>query len=142
MLLPFREHLDFGPTPYDLLQAKERIPIVKGNVVDDVTTLELGHWERKGALGCYLNLSNQQQTDAYVCEIAPGSETLPQRHLFEEIIYVAKGRGATSVWQEGSSKVTFEWVPGAIFAIRELEGKSPEQNLGREYRFYRFVVRN
>ena len=23
MLLPFREHLDFGPTPYDQLQAKE-----------------------------------------------------------------------------------------------------------------------
>ena len=24
MLLPFREHLDFGPTPYDQLQAKRR----------------------------------------------------------------------------------------------------------------------
>ena len=42
MLLPFREHLDFGPTPYDLLQAKEGIPIVKGNVVADVAALELG----------------------------------------------------------------------------------------------------
>ena len=41
----------------------------------------------------------------------------PQRHLFEEIIYVAKGRGATSVWQEGAGKVTFEWAQGAIFAI-------------------------
>ena len=117
MLLPFREHLDFGPTPYDQLQAKEGIPIVKGNVVNDVTTLELGKWQRMGALGCYLNLSNQQQTDAYVCEIAPSSQTLPQRHLFEEIVYVAKGRGATSVWQEGTGKVTFEWGQGAIFAI-------------------------
>ena len=42
MLLPFREHLDFGPTPYDQLQAKEGIPIIKGNVVADVTVLELG----------------------------------------------------------------------------------------------------
>lgn len=117
MLLPFREHLDFGPTPYDQLQAKEGIPIVKGNVVEDVTTLELGRWERMGAAGCYLNLSNQQQTDAYVCEIAPGAQTLPQRHLFEEIIYVAKGRGATSVWHEGGAKITFEWARGAIFAI-------------------------
>ena len=117
MLLPFREHLDFGPTPYDILQAEEGIPIVKGNVVGDVTTLELGPWKRMGAFGCYLNLSNQQQTDAYVCEIPPGGETLPQRHLFEEIIYVAKGRGATSLWQDGTGKVTFEWAPGAIFAI-------------------------
>ena len=29
MLLPFREHLDFGPTPYDQLQTKEGIPIVR-----------------------------------------------------------------------------------------------------------------
>ena len=64
MLLPFREHLDFGPTPYDLLQAKEGIPVIKGNVVADVNTLKLGPWERAGAYGCYLNLSNQQQTDA------------------------------------------------------------------------------
>ena len=117
MLLPFREHLDFGPTPYDVLQTKDGIPIVRGNVVSDILTLELAPWERVGALGSYLNLSNQQQTDAYVCEIAPGCQTLPQRHLFEEIIYIAKGRGATSVWQEEKRKVTFEWAPGAIFAI-------------------------
>lgn len=117
MLLPFREHLDFGPTPYDLLQAKEGIPVVKGNVVPDVLTLELAPWERMGASGCYLNLSHQQQTDAYVCEIAPGSETLPQRHLFEEIVYIAKGRGATSVWQDEKRKVNFERGRGAIFAI-------------------------
>ena len=39
MLLPFREHLDFGPTPYEQLQAKEAIPIVKGFVVPDVLEL-------------------------------------------------------------------------------------------------------
>ena len=60
-------------------------------MVGDVTSLELRRWERMGALGCYLNLAEQQQTDAYVCEIPPGSETLPQRHLFEEIVYVASG---------------------------------------------------
>src|SRR4029077_5212723 len=74
-------------------------------------------WKRMGALGCFLNLSDQQLTDAYVCEIPPGRQTLPQRHLFEEIIYIVKGRGATSVWQEGTSKLTFEWAPGAVFAI-------------------------
>ena len=67
MLLPFREHLDFGPTPYDLLQQKEGIPIVKGNVVKDVTTLELGHWRRMGVPGCYINLSNQQRTSFSRC---------------------------------------------------------------------------
>ena len=57
-------------------------------------------------MGCYLNLSNQQQTDAYVCEIAPRRPRRCRiRRIFpEEIIYVAKGRGATSVWQEGAGK--------------------------------------
>jgi quercetin dioxygenase-like cupin family protein len=117
MLLPFREHLDFGPTPYDLFQAKEDIPVIKGNVASDVLALELGRWERMGARGCFLNLSNQQQTDAYVCEIPPGKETVPQRHLYEEIVYIAKGRGATAVWQDGGAKTTFEWGAGAAFAI-------------------------
>ena len=36
MLLPFREHLDVGLTPDDQLQAKEGIPVVRGNVVKDV----------------------------------------------------------------------------------------------------------
>src|SRR5262245_33628067 len=117
MLLPFREHLDFGPTPYDQLQAKDGIPVVRGNVVSDVLELELGRWERMGVAGCYLNLAEQQQTDAYVCEIPSGRQTLPQRHLYEAIVYLTSGRGATSVWQEGKSKVTFEWGAGAVFAI-------------------------
>ena len=66
MLLPFREHLDFGPTPYDQLQAKEGIPVVKGNVISDVLTLELRRWERMGAWGCFLNLS-QPATDRRLC---------------------------------------------------------------------------
>src|SRR5882724_5265462 len=83
MLPPHREHIDFGPTPYDKLQSKEDIPVVRGNFVDDVMKVELGPWKRMGALGCYLNLADQQDSDAYVCEIPPGSQTAPQRHLFE-----------------------------------------------------------
>jgi hypothetical protein len=37
MLLPFREHLDFGPTPYDQLQAKEGLPVIRGSVASGLT---------------------------------------------------------------------------------------------------------
>jgi hypothetical protein len=50
MLLPFREHLDFGPTPYNLLQAKEGIPVVKEKVTD-VLALALALWARMGVSG-------------------------------------------------------------------------------------------
>jgi quercetin dioxygenase-like cupin family protein len=117
MMLPHREHIDFGPTPYDQWQSKEGIPIIRGYFVEDLAKVELGPWKRLGALGCYLNLADQQDTDAYVCEIPPAGQTTPQRHLFEEIIYIVRGQGATSLWHEGTPKVTFEWGPGAVFAV-------------------------
>jgi len=73
--------------------------------------------KRMGVLGCYLNLGEQDDTDAYVCEIPPTSQTLPQCHLFETLVYVASGRGATTLWHDENSKRTFEWGAGAIFAI-------------------------
>ena len=52
MLLPFREHLDFGPTPYDLLQQKEGIPTVKGNVVEGRYDFGAGPLAAHGRSGC------------------------------------------------------------------------------------------
>jgi hypothetical protein len=42
--------------------------------VEDVYTLPLGDWERLGGRGAYLSLANQQVTNGYVVEIAPGGE--------------------------------------------------------------------
>ena len=41
----------------------------------------------------------------------------PQRHLYEEVIYVLAGRGSTAVWIEGGPKAIFEWQAGSLFAI-------------------------
>ena len=46
-----------------------------------------------------------------------GKSIKPQRQLYEEIITVAAGRGATSVWYDGTAKRTFEWERGSTFAI-------------------------
>src|SRR5437773_12254542 len=44
-----------------------------------------------------------------LCEIAPGKSLKPERHMYEELIYILRGAGATTVWVDGSSKQTFEW---------------------------------
>src|SRR5437867_10971490 len=68
-------------------------------------------------MGAFINmLGAGRSCDAYVCEIAAKSQTLVEHYLFEELIYVVKGRGATTVWQEGGRKQTFEWQEGSMFS--------------------------
>jgi len=117
MRLPYRDPIQLGPTPYEQFLEKEGLPVIRGYFLEDLKAVELKPWKRMGALGCYLNMGDQQETDACICEIAPATQTIPQRHLFETLIYIVTGRGATTVWHEGDAKRTFEWSAGAIFAI-------------------------
>ena len=96
----------------------EGIPIVDGFHVEDVNEVQLSSWPRKEGLGAYVILDGGGGiTDAYVCQIPPGKSLSPQRHMFQEVIYILKGTGATSVWNEENQKQTFEWGPGSLFAI-------------------------
>jgi Cupin domain. len=89
---------------------------VRGFFVKDVNTLELEHWDLKGVPCSMVVLDGTGGTnDAYVCEIPAGGKIKPQRHMYEEMVYVTKGYGATSVWQRDGKKHTFEWGPGSMF---------------------------
>jgi quercetin dioxygenase-like cupin family protein len=103
---------------YSEFQRGEGIPVVRGFAIEDLKTLELGDWARKGGRGAYVNLEGTGGTnDAYVCEIPPGGSLNPERHLFEEMIYVVSGTGSTSVWYDEARKRSFEWHAGSLFAI-------------------------
>ena len=117
MRLPHRDPIQLGPTPYEVFQEKEGIPSFRGFFIEDLMDVEVKPWARMGALGSYLNMGEQQEHDAYICEIPAGKQTEPQHHMFETLVYIHKGRGATTVWFEGDAKQTFEWAAGAIFAI-------------------------
>src|SRR5437667_289499 len=43
-------------------------------------------------------------------------QQMPQKHMYEELIYVVSGRGATTIWNEGEPKRTFEWQEGSLFS--------------------------
>jgi oxalate decarboxylase/phosphoglucose isomerase-like protein (cupin superfamily) len=99
-------------------QKEQGIPVVRGFFVEDINTLDVKPWSLKEANGCFVHLDGcGQVNDAYVLELPPGAKTSPQKHMYEELVYVTKGHGATTVWQDGGRKHTFEWGEGSVFAI-------------------------
>ena len=103
--------------PYKKWINTEGIPVIGGYSVDDVMKISLEPWQRTGGKGAYLDLVGSDNLNgAYVCEIPPGESLNPEKHLFEEIIYILSGKGTTSVWNADGSKQTFEWEEGSLFS--------------------------
>lgn len=104
---------------YREFQQREGIPVYKGFHIEDLRTQEVKPWPRMGGLGAYVNLFGEEFLgDNYVCEIPPGKNLEPQRHMFEELVYVLSGRGATTFWaRPNGPKWTFEWNEQSLFAL-------------------------
>jgi len=107
------------PLPYDQWIASLGVPVHRGYYAEDVRTLELGWWEERGCQTAFLQLAGQQGvSEARVSEIAPGVTLPAQRFGFDEAIYVADGRGLTTVWgADGSRRKTFEWQKHSLFLL-------------------------
>ena len=108
------DRIDF----YEQWQKSEGVPVVTGFYIADLNTLELGRWDRKGGSGAFVNLEGTGGVnDMHVVELAPGRESEPERHIYEEMIYVLSGQGSTQVWYDENQRSSFEWGPGSLFAI-------------------------
>jgi mannose-6-phosphate isomerase-like protein (cupin superfamily) len=114
------------PTPFETWVQAEGLKVITTHTVPDILTAELEPWKRTGCLGALLDMThdpsekamiNNQGTTRYIVEIPPGGTFKAEKHMYEEIFYVVKGRGATVVWNEGTPKLTFEWEEDAVFAI-------------------------
>ena len=113
-------------TPFERWVESEGLKVITKHTVYDLATEPLAPWERTGCDAALLDLTqapsdkawiNNQGTTRYIVEIPPGGTFKVERHMYEEIFYVVKGRGATVVWNEGSPTLTFEWQEQSVFAI-------------------------
>ncbi|MEK7377971.1 MAG: ethanolamine ammonia lyase-activating protein, partial [Candidatus Binatota bacterium] len=91
--LPSYERIDRNAermdTPYDTWAASQGVDVVKGFGVENVYEVPLKWGERMGGNGGFINLDGRGYLDdAYVCSIPPGKSLRPQRHLFEELVYI------------------------------------------------------
>ena len=95
----------------------EGVPLYEGSALENLATLPLGDWERRGGKAAYTRLGNQENLNLQIVEIPPKGELKPERHIYEAVMYVMSGTGATTIWQEGEPKRTMEWGEGALLAI-------------------------
>jgi quercetin dioxygenase-like cupin family protein/oxalate decarboxylase/phosphoglucose isomerase-like protein (cupin superfamily) len=105
---------------YEQWQKAEGAPIVNGFYIEDLNTVPLGPWPRKGSSvsGAFVNLEGTGGVnDMHLVELAPGGASDPERHIYESMIYVLSGRGSTQVWYSEDRKASFEWGPGSLFAV-------------------------
>lgn len=104
--------------PYLDWASGERVPIHEDFALD-LLDVETKPWPRVGANAAIAHLKGRGDfINVIVLDLAPQSETEPQRHLFEEVVYVLSGHGATTVESaDGRRTHSFEWGPKSLFAI-------------------------
>jgi hypothetical protein len=73
--------------------------VVRAYSVEDLNQIPLELWVRKGGLESLIILQGGEGwTSASVCEVPLHSSLKPQRHMFEEMIYVLQDQGETRIW--------------------------------------------
>src|ERR1700730_12702895 len=96
---------------------REGVPVYTGYSIDDVNKLQLAPSARLGGSGAYVKLDGTDElTGLYVHEIPPGLTIEPERHLYEEVIYVLSGQGRAEYWREDTGRIHLDGQVGSIFA--------------------------
>lgn len=102
--------------PYGTWAATEGVPVVEDFGID-LLAIPTAPWPRMGCDGAIAHLKGRGDFVAvFVIDLPPGAKTAPQRHLYEEVIYVLSGHGSTTIETDAGSH-SFEWGPKSLFAL-------------------------
>jgi len=94
------------------------LPIHQGYYIEDLRQLQLGRWEERGCDAAFIQLEGQQGiTETRVHEVPAQAVLPPVRLAFDEVVYVAQGRGATTIWSPGGERKSFEWSENSMFLL-------------------------
>ncbi|MEA2991260.1 MAG: hypothetical protein QOD40_180 [Alphaproteobacteria bacterium] len=107
---------NFLRDPYLEWAAAEGVPIVEDFAVD-LNTVDTRSWSRMGVPSAFVHLKGRGDfMSLFVIDLPPGEKSSPQRHLYEEVIYVLSGHGSTKLEIDGKTH-SFEWGPSSLFAL-------------------------
>jgi hypothetical protein len=107
-------------TEYERWIRDQDVPIVYGFGVEDVRTVDRAPWPSLGVEAAFIQLYGMESlTGMFVAELAPGQETRPRHHLFEQVIMVFQGQGEAEIWAPGAREADhdrFGWQPYSLFS--------------------------
>lgn len=103
--------------PYVSWAESQGVPITEDFGVD-LLEVPTAPWPRMGVEGGIVHLKGRGDfLSIFVLDLAPGAKSEPQKHLFEEVVYVLSGHGSTTVEIGDGRKRSFEWGPKSLFAL-------------------------
>jgi hypothetical protein len=104
-------------TGYARWMKTQGLPVHTGHGMADLRALEVRPYSRLGGQAAFIQLHGMQGiTGGYIGEIPPGDALMPERHLYEEVICILNGQGATELWDDHGHKKMFEWNKWSLFA--------------------------
>ncbi|MEE8519317.1 MAG: cupin domain-containing protein [Dehalococcoidia bacterium] len=125
------------------VQADKGVPVYRDCYIDDLRTIELGHWDLRDCDAAFVKFTDMEGiTEARVQEIPPGGSLKPFKLGVDELVYVLQGTGFASVYGEISDvRRDFEWSTRSAFVIprnawcelRNMEGDRPVRLLHFNY---------
>jgi len=107
---------NFLRDPYIEWAKAEGVPIFE-DFSADLNRVETRHWARMNVPATFVHLLGRGDfMSLFVIDLPSGGKTSPQRHLYEEVIYVLSGHGSTKVEVDGKTH-SFEWGSNSLFAL-------------------------
>jgi mannose-6-phosphate isomerase-like protein (cupin superfamily) len=102
--------------PYLEWTAREGV-LVHEDFGVDLHKVETRLWPRYDVPAAFVHLKGRGDfMSLFVIDLPPGAMCAPQRHLFEEVVYVLSGHGSTTIEVDGE-RHSFEWGPNSLFAL-------------------------
>ena len=107
----------YGIDPYLEWTKKEGLAVTEDYGID-LFKVETATWPRYDVKAAAVHLKGRGDfANMFLFDVAPGRSTAPQRHLYEEVIYVLEGSGSSQLEFSDGRKKGFEWGPKSLFAI-------------------------
>jgi hypothetical protein len=104
---PLTEHPKLLLDPYLAWTEQEGVPVIEDFGID-LLKLPTAPWPRFGVDGGIAHLKGRGDfVSMFVLDLPPAGVTSPQKHLYEEVVYVLSGYGSTAVETRGRPQAQF-----------------------------------